>query len=118
MWNAIGEAIAAHDHVMLLWSKTAAQSHFVEFEWNTAVALRKTILPCGHMATTSWLFVIFDTAGEVSASYAAALSAISLANGVIRVFAREVSKNHSPSRKTFSPTAVRMCPKHTRLRPL
>ncbi len=44
--KAIGEAIAAHDYVLLVWSKTAARSHFVEFEWNSAIALRKTILPC------------------------------------------------------------------------
>ena len=44
--KAIGEAIAAHDYVLLVWSKSAAQSHFVEFEWNSAIALRKTILPC------------------------------------------------------------------------
>jgi TIR domain len=44
--KAIGEAIAAHDYVLLVWSNSAAQSHFVEFEWNSAIALRKTILPC------------------------------------------------------------------------
>jgi TIR domain len=44
--KAIGEAIAAHDYVLLIWSKSSAQSHFVEFEWNSAIALRKTILPC------------------------------------------------------------------------
>ena len=44
--KAIGEAIAAHDFLLLVWSKSAARSHFVEFEWNSAIALRKTILPC------------------------------------------------------------------------
>jgi len=44
--KAIGEAIAAHDYVLLVWSKSAAQSHFVKFEWNSAIALRTTILPC------------------------------------------------------------------------
>ena len=44
--KAIGEAIAAHDYVVLVWSERAARSHFVEFEWNSAIALRKTILPC------------------------------------------------------------------------
>jgi hypothetical protein len=44
--KAIGEAIAAHDVVLLIWSQAAAQSHFVEAEWNIAVALRKTVLPC------------------------------------------------------------------------
>jgi TIR domain len=44
--KAIGEAIAAHDCLLLVWSKSAARSHFVEFEWNSAIALRKTILPC------------------------------------------------------------------------
>jgi TIR domain len=44
--KAIGEAIAANDYVVLVWSKSAAQSHFVEFERNSAIALRKNILPC------------------------------------------------------------------------
>jgi hypothetical protein len=64
------------------------------------------------------LLASFDTAGEVSASYAAALAAISRATGVIRVFAREVSRNQSPSRRTAKPAAVRRCPRWTRARPL
>jgi hypothetical protein len=42
----IGEAIADCDVVLLLWSAHSAASHFVEFEWTTALALRKTIIPC------------------------------------------------------------------------
>jgi TIR domain len=44
--KAIGEAIAAHDVLLLIWSQEAATSHFVEFEWNTALALQKSVLPC------------------------------------------------------------------------
>jgi tetratricopeptide (TPR) repeat protein len=44
--KAIGEAIAAYDYFLLIWSKNAADSHFVEFEWTTAIALRKAIIPC------------------------------------------------------------------------
>lgn len=44
--KALGEAIAGQDCFLLLWSQHAAQSHFVDFEWNTAVALKKTIIPC------------------------------------------------------------------------
>jgi hypothetical protein len=44
--KAIGEAIAAHDWLLLAWSQQAARSHFVEFEWTTAIALRKMIIPC------------------------------------------------------------------------
>ena len=44
--KVIGEAIAAQDWFLLAWSKAAADSHFVEFEWNTAIALKKTIIPC------------------------------------------------------------------------
>lgn len=36
----------------------------------------------------------------------------------MRVFAREVSRNHSPSRSAFSPPAAKMCPRCTRLRPM
>ena len=49
--KAIGEAIAAHDGVVLIWSNYAAQSHFVECEWNMALALRKTIIPVLFDAT-------------------------------------------------------------------
>jgi hypothetical protein len=42
----IGEAIADCDAVLLLWSSDSAASHFVEFEWTTALALKKTIIPC------------------------------------------------------------------------
>jgi hypothetical protein len=43
--GAIGEAIDQQDMMILLWSAAAATSHFVEFEWNTALALIKPIVP-------------------------------------------------------------------------
>jgi hypothetical protein len=45
------------------------------------------------------------TAGEVIADYAAG-AATSRANRVRRVFDCAVFRNHSPSRRTFSPTAA------------
>lgn len=42
----LGEAIADQDVFLLAWSKHSANSHFVEFEWTTAIALKKTIIPC------------------------------------------------------------------------
>ena len=42
----LGEAIGDHDFFLLAWSKHSANSHFVEFEWCTALALKKTIIPC------------------------------------------------------------------------
>ncbi len=46
MWpKTIGEAIAKCDVLLLVWSRKLAQSHFVEFEWNTALALKKIIIP-------------------------------------------------------------------------
>ena len=44
--KALGEAIAASDALLLLWSARAAESPFVEFEWCTALALKRPILPC------------------------------------------------------------------------
>ena len=44
--KVLGEAIANQDAVLLAWSKHAATSHFVEFEWCTAIALKKTIILC------------------------------------------------------------------------
>ena len=44
--KVLGEAIADQDVVLLAWSKHSAASHFVEFEWCTALALKKTIIPC------------------------------------------------------------------------
>lgn len=44
--KVMGEAIASRDVILLVWSQHAATSHFVEFEWNTALALKKIIVPC------------------------------------------------------------------------
>ena len=44
--KAIGEAISSSDFFILVWSRHSAASHFVEFEWNTAVALKKNVIPC------------------------------------------------------------------------
>ncbi|MDF0650500.1 MAG: hypothetical protein CV081_09305 [Nitrospira sp. LK265] len=44
--KVLGEAIADQDVFLLSWSKNAATSHFVELEWNTAIALKRTIVPC------------------------------------------------------------------------
>ena len=44
--KAIGDAIDARDAVVLLWSKKAQNAHFVEFEWSTAIALKRPILAC------------------------------------------------------------------------
>jgi hypothetical protein len=44
--KALGEAIAASDAVLLLWSSRSAGSSFAELEWCTALALKKPILPC------------------------------------------------------------------------
>jgi hypothetical protein len=44
--KAIGEAISSSDFFILLWSEHSAESHFVDFEWNTAVALKKNVIPC------------------------------------------------------------------------
>ena len=49
--KVIGEAIADNDLLLLVWSQHAATSHFVELEWTTAMALRKTLLPCVLDAT-------------------------------------------------------------------
>lgn len=39
--NVLGEAIAANNFFLLVWSKQARDSHFVEFEWCTAIALKR-----------------------------------------------------------------------------
>jgi hypothetical protein len=44
--KVLGEAIADQDVFLLAWSKNSQRSHFVEFEWCTAIALKKTIVPC------------------------------------------------------------------------
>ncbi|MEZ5534563.1 MAG: toll/interleukin-1 receptor domain-containing protein [Thiolinea sp.] len=41
----LGEAIAEQEAVLLFWSANAAASHFVTLEWNTALALQKSIIP-------------------------------------------------------------------------
>lgn len=42
----LGEVIAGQDFFLLAWSKRSASSHFVEFEWCTALALKKALIPC------------------------------------------------------------------------
>lgn len=42
----LGEAIGDQDFFLLAWSKSSAASHFVEFEWCTALALKKPVIPC------------------------------------------------------------------------
>ena len=41
----LGEAIRDSDAFILFWSKSASESHYVELEWNTALALKKVIIP-------------------------------------------------------------------------
>lgn len=43
--KVLGEAISANDVVLLVWSKRAATSEFVELEWCIAIALKKKIIP-------------------------------------------------------------------------
>ena len=44
--KAIGEAIQTSDFMLLVWSKNTERSKMVEFEWNTAIALGKDVIPC------------------------------------------------------------------------
>lgn len=44
--KALGDAIAACDALVLLWSREAAESEWVESEWSTASANRKPVFPC------------------------------------------------------------------------
>ncbi len=47
LWpKALGEAVASSGALLLVWSKNAAESYYVELEWNTALALKKPVLPC------------------------------------------------------------------------
>jgi hypothetical protein len=43
--KVLGEAIDANHVVLLVWSQHSAASHYVEFEWCTALALKKRIIP-------------------------------------------------------------------------
>ncbi len=46
LWpKAIGEAINSNEYFLLFWSNQSSQSHFVQLEWNTAIALKKNIIP-------------------------------------------------------------------------
>ena len=47
----MAEAIRNSDALLLLWSAAALQSEFVDFEWNTALALKKPILIVLHDET-------------------------------------------------------------------
>ena len=43
--KVLGEAIDENDVVLLVWSKHCAASYYAEFEWCTALALKKRIIP-------------------------------------------------------------------------
>lgn len=43
--KVLGEAIDHQETFLLVWSEDAAQSHYVELEWCTALALKKQIIP-------------------------------------------------------------------------
>ena len=43
--KALGQAIAAADALILLWSRRSADSPFVELEWTTALALKVAVFP-------------------------------------------------------------------------
>jgi hypothetical protein len=60
---------------------------------------------------TLLVFRTFDPAENVSPGDAAASFAISRANGVIRVLAREDFRNYSPSLRMFRLSAIRICPR-------
>lgn len=42
----ISAALAWCNTVVLVWSQSAAESHWVELEWTNAIALRKLVIPC------------------------------------------------------------------------
>lgn len=44
--STVGQAIVDRDALLLLWSKDAAASATVQFEWSAALALKKPIIPC------------------------------------------------------------------------
>jgi hypothetical protein len=50
--KVLGEAIADRDIFLLAWSINSSTSHFVEFEWTTAIALKKHVVPCLLDSTT------------------------------------------------------------------
>jgi hypothetical protein len=43
--KALGEAVGRSGALILCWSKDAAKSQFVEFEWNHALAMQKPVMP-------------------------------------------------------------------------
>ncbi len=44
--NEVRESIASNHVLLVLWSRHAAGSHFVQFEWTMGIALGKNIIPC------------------------------------------------------------------------
>lgn len=84
--KVLGEAIADQDVFLLAWSKNSAASHFVEFEWCTAIALKKTIVPCLLDSTTLPSFLTATNAVSIDnpAGLIAALTGTHLEEDVAR----------------------------------
>jgi len=47
----INDALDWCNTLVLVWSKAAKTSHWVELEWTNAISLRKRIIPCPHDGT-------------------------------------------------------------------
>ena len=47
----INDALAWCNTLLLVWSKAAEESHWVELEWTNAISLQKRIIPCPHDGT-------------------------------------------------------------------
>jgi hypothetical protein len=48
----ISQALGWCDTLILLWSRSAASSHWVELEWTSALALKRHVIPCKLDATS------------------------------------------------------------------
>jgi len=49
----INDALEWCNTLVLVWSKAAKASHWVELEWTNAISLQKRIIPCPHDGTSS-----------------------------------------------------------------
>jgi hypothetical protein len=64
--DRIGEALEWCDTLVLIWSKSAANSYYVGLEWKNALDLKKKIIPCLIDATKrpiilrSFLYIDFN----------------------------------------------------------
>jgi len=105
----INDALDWCNTLVLVWSKAAKASHWVELEWSNAISLQKRIIPCPHDGTpippilAHKAYVNFANEAEGLRQLLAALQLQSLSRPAQDAVVSPASSPHSPMIQTPPP---------------